>query len=36
MNLGRAAGAPDSFRAPRDEKPACGCLITAKYKEMGR
>ncbi len=34
--MGRAAGASDSFRAPRDEKPVYGCLIIAKYSELGR
>lgn len=33
---GRAAGASNLFRAPRDEKPVCGCLIMEKYKEIGR
>lgn len=41
MNMpGRAAGAAIYSTAPRDEKPVeatlRGCLITAKYKELGR
>ncbi len=34
--LGREARASNLLRARSDEKPACGCLMIAKYKELGR